>query len=75
MQEAPPIKLKGPCAIRPPENKKETEGIKRRYQLRCRKRLIKDLNTPTSPNSKIEPSREFQPLSQAGTKDLESCEA
>ena len=74
MQETPPIKLKSPRAIRQPENKNRNgRKKKRRYQLRHRKRLIKDLNSPTSPDSKIEPSKEFQPLTQEGTKDLENC--
>ena len=50
--------------------KTEKVGKKRRDQLRKRKRLIKDLNSPTFPDSKTEPSREFQPFTQAGTKYL-----
>ena len=73
MQEAPPIKLKSPRAIRHQENKKRKEK-KRSYQLRTRKQLIKDLNSPSSSDSKIKPSKGFQPLTQSGIKNLENCE-
>ena len=75
MQEAPPIKLKKlPCDPRPGNYKQKRKEKKKRDQIGNRKRLIKDLNSPTSPDSNIEPSREFQSLTQAGTKDLENCE-
>ena len=74
MQEAPPIKLKSPMLSDTRKIKTETVGKKRRDQLRKRKRLIKDLNSPTFPDSKTEPSREFQPFTQAGTKYLENFE-
>ena len=71
MPEAPPTKVKSPCAIRYPENKNRNRRKKVKISTPQQKAIDQRLELANMPGFK---NRTIKGVpTQAGTKDLEKC--